>query len=102
MSTIDDPAKTLSIGMIVGGRTFGNRSWVGSIQQVMKDVIAAPEGVDSDINVNVEFHVPGNFLTPEFDGVRTGTFRKAGSLLKVQVALPPKRRRIHARFFSTS
>ena len=88
MSGIDDAAKTLSIGMIVGGRTLGNRAWVEAIQQLMADVIAAREGVHSDINVNIEFHVPGNFLTPEFDGVRTGTFRKADSLLKVQVALP--------------
>jgi hypothetical protein len=88
MSATDD-AKSLSIGMIVGGRTLGNRAWVEAIEQLMTDVIAAREGVNSDINVNIEFHVPGNFLTPEFDGVRTGAFRKADSLLKVQVALPP-------------
>lgn len=89
MSEIDDTAKTLSIGMIVGGRTLGNRAWVEAIQELMRDVIEAREGVGSDINVNIEFHVPGNFLTPEFDGVRTGVFRKADSLLKVQAALPP-------------
>jgi hypothetical protein len=88
MSAIDHAAKTLSIGMIVGGRTLGNRAWVEAIQQLMTDVIEAREGIDSDINVNVEFQVPGNLLTPEFDGVRTGAFRKADSLLKVQAALP--------------
>ena len=50
--------------------------------------MAARVGVESEINVNVEFHVPGNLLTPEFEGVRTGTFRKSDSLLKVQAALP--------------
>lgn len=88
MSTNDEAAKSLSIGMIVGGRTLGNRAWIEAIQQLMKDVIAARDGIESDINVNIEFHVPGNFLTPEFDGVRTGTFRKSDSLLKVQAALP--------------
>lgn len=50
--------------------------------------MAAREGVESDIRVNVEFHVPGTIWTPEFEGVRTGFFRRADSLLKVQVALP--------------
>jgi hypothetical protein len=84
-----DVAKTLSIGMIVGGRTPGNRAWVEALEQLMRDVIVAREGVDSGIKVNVEFHVPGNFLTPGFEGVRTGVFRKADSLLKVQAAVPP-------------
>jgi hypothetical protein len=88
MSGLDDADETLSIGMIIGGRTPSNRAWVEAIQQLMTDVFIAGEGVNSDINVNIEFHVPGNFLMPEFDGVRTGAFRKIDSLLKVQVALP--------------
>lgn len=88
MSAATDPAETLSIGMIIGGRTLQNRGWIEAIQELMRDVKAAREGVRCDLNLNVEFHVPGKQLQPEFGGVRTGAFRKAGSLLKVQVAVP--------------
>lgn len=44
--------------------------------------------LESELNLNVEFQVPGHLLTPDFQGVRTGSFRKAERLLKIQVALP--------------
>ncbi len=73
--------------MIIGGRTLQNRGWIEAIQGLMREVKTSREGVTSDLNLNVEFHVPGNQLRPEFEGVRIGAFRKAGSLLKVQVAV---------------
>lgn len=88
MSAATEPAETLSIGMIIGGRTLQNRGWIEAIHQLMRDVKGAREGVKSGLNLNVEFQVPGNHLQPDFEGVRAGTFRKADSLLKVQVALP--------------
>lgn len=39
------------------------------------------------MKINVVFHVSGHLLQPDFEGVRTGTFRKADKLLMVQVAL---------------
>lgn len=87
MSAATEPAETLSIGMIIGGRTLQNRGWIEAIQGLMREVKTSREGVTSDLNLNVEFHVPGNQLRPEFEGVRIGAFRKAGSLLKVQVAV---------------
>lgn len=83
-----ETTKVLSVGIIVGGQTSANRGWVDGLRQLTRDVAEHRLGVASGINVNIEFHVPGNHLTPEFDGVRTGYFRKADSLLKVQAALP--------------
>ncbi len=89
MSRLDESVQVLSVGSIVGGLTNGNRGWVDELRRLTREIAARRIGVVSDINVNVEFHIPGNFLTPEFDGVRTGYFRKSDMLLKVQVALPP-------------
>jgi hypothetical protein len=83
-----DPSQVLSIGMIVGGRTQTNARWVEAVRALTRAVMVAREGIESDIKLNVEFHVPGHILIPEFEGVGTGVFRKADSLLKVQAALP--------------
>lgn len=88
MTTLDEPVKVLSLGSVIGGRTVANRGWSEAIRGLARDIASHREGVRSEINVNIEFHVPGNLLQPEFEGVRTGTFRKADSLIKVQVALP--------------
>ena len=88
MSGLGEPVKVLSLGSVVGGRTLANRGWSEAIRGLTREVADHREGVSSDINVNVEFHVPGNLLRPEFEGVRTGAFRKSDSLIKVQVALP--------------
>ena len=83
-----EPAKVLSIGSVIGGATAANRGWVDAIRVLTREIASRRAGIQSDINVNVEFHVPGNILAPDFDGVRTGYFRKRDRLLKVQVALP--------------
>ena len=44
--------------------------------------------VSSPLAVNVVFQLPGRFLTPEFVGVRSGTFSRKERLLMVQVAVP--------------
>lgn len=85
---MDDPALVLSIGTIVGGRTAANKPWREALTRLGQSVAEAREGVSSPVNVNVVFHIPGNFLKPEFEGTRTGSYRKADSLLMVQVAVP--------------
>lgn len=80
----------LSIGMIIGGRTSANRAWIEAIQELMQEVKTARAGATSDLNLNIEFQVPGNHLQPDFEGVRTGAFRKSDSLLKIQIAIPPR------------
>ncbi len=56
--------------------------------RLSRSVSGLRDQLDSELNLNVEFHVPGHLLAPDFQGVRTGAFRKADRLLKVQVALP--------------
>lgn len=46
--------------------------------------------VSSPLAVNVVFQLPGQFLAPEFVGVRSGTFSRKERRLMVQVALPPE------------
>ena len=81
-----EPAQVLSVGVIYGGPE--TQRWRDSIRDLSRLVVMLREGVQSQLNVNVVFHVPGSILKPEFDGVRTGSFRKRDSLLMVQVALP--------------
>ena len=83
-----DPSKVLSIGMVVGGRDQANAPWIEAVRRLARAAIVNREGIESDIKLDVEFHVPGPTLVPEFAGVRTRVFRKADSLLKVQAALP--------------
>jgi hypothetical protein len=77
----------LSLGSIVGGSTSTNRAWRDEIARLTKDVISSRTGLVSTVHLNVVFHVAGNIIQPEFEGVRTGTYRKSDHLLMVQVAL---------------
>jgi hypothetical protein len=87
---LGEPVKVLSLGSVIGGRTLTNRGWSEAIRGLTREIAAHRDGISSDIHVNVEFHVPGNLLKPEFEGVRTGAFRKVDALIKVQVALPER------------
>ena len=87
MSGVEPRCEVLSVGMIVGGRTTENGAWVDAIASLRKQITAVRSGLQSDLNLNVEFQISGNHLQPDFEGVRTGAFRKADSLLKVQVAV---------------
>jgi hypothetical protein len=51
-------------------------------------VQALRAGVPSPLAVNVVFQIPGKFLTPDFQGVRSGRFSRKERALLVQVALP--------------
>ncbi len=87
VSTPDRP-KPLSVGIIVGGFTVESRIWREALMRLSRAVSDVRDQVDSAMNINVEFHVSGNLLAPDFQGVRTGSYRKADRLLKIQVALP--------------
>ena len=87
----NDVASVLSIGAIFGGPEFSHQSgvpWKTAVLALMNRVAELRQGVESPLNVNVVFHVPGSALVPEFSGSRTGSFRKRDSHLMVQVALP--------------
>jgi hypothetical protein len=88
VTMIEEPVHPLSLGSVVGGSTRANRAWRDAVRAVTEQVIDARTGVESPLNVNVVFQVPGNIITPDFSGVRTGGFSKPDKLLMVQVALP--------------
>jgi len=90
VTAAEEAPEALSIGMIIGGRTPANRPWIEAIQGLMNEVKAARTKTTFDLKLNVEFQVPGNHLDPDFEGVRTGAFRRSESLLKIQVAIPPQ------------
>jgi hypothetical protein len=85
---MDEPVQVLSIGSVVGGATPANRLWRDAIRDLTSRIIEARSEVQSPLNVNVVFQVPGNVISPDFQGTRTGRFSKQDSLLMVQVALP--------------
>lgn len=80
--------KALSVGVIVGGFTTESKIWREALMRLSRDVSGLRDELDSGLNINVEFQVPGHLITPDFEGIRTGVFQKADRLLKIQVALP--------------
>lgn len=86
--SIPDRPKPLSVGIIVGGFTPESKIWREALMRLSRSVSGLRDQLESELNLNVEFQVPGHLLAPDFQGVRTGTFRKAERLLKIQVALP--------------
>jgi hypothetical protein len=64
------------------------RRWREGLTDLTLRVDALTGEVRSPLKVNVIFQVPGHFLRPDFEGVRTGSFSRAASALIVQVALP--------------
>lgn len=76
------------MGTIIGGLTIESRIWRAALMQLSRDISQLREQLESELNINVEFHVPGHILAPEFQGIRTGTFRKADRHLKIQVSVP--------------
>jgi hypothetical protein len=78
----------ISLGMISGGPSEAAESWVRAWQIATRTIEAARGDIVSPLALNVVFHVPGQFLTPEFTGLRTGRFSKKDLTLMVQVAMP--------------
>jgi hypothetical protein len=84
----DEPVPSLSIGTIVGGWSPHTTTWRSALQRLSQSVQSKREGVVSGLNVNVIFQVPGNNISPDFEGVRTGHFSRTKNWLIVQAALP--------------
>jgi hypothetical protein len=84
---VDEPA-ALSIGVLVGGWSPYTSEWKAALQNLSQRVTSVRDGASSPLNVNVIFQVPGNNITPDFEGIRTGYFSKKKMWLIVQVALP--------------
>lgn len=84
----DEPVHPLSIGSVVGGPTPANAGWRQAIRELALAVQDARADTASPLNVNIVFHVHGNVVQPDYEGVRTGRYSEADRLLMVQVALP--------------
>lgn len=82
----EDP--TLSVGAILGG-AGASRAW----ERAVKSVALRLDDIGNDhpggpVAVNVVFQVPGELMTPDFEGIRTGRYWQKKARLVVQVALP--------------
>jgi hypothetical protein len=53
-----------------------------------RQVKALRAGVESPLNVNVVYQIPGEVLQIDFTGVRTGRYSASKHLLLVQAAVP--------------
>lgn len=83
-----EPIQPLSIGSVVGGTGPTARQWKEPVRRLAQRIAALRVGAVTPLNLNVVFHVPGEILAPDFDGVRTGRFARRDSLLMVQAAVP--------------
>lgn len=79
----------LAIGFVAGG-PGSSREWIEALKSLGRQVMESRIGVESPLAVNVVFQVPGQFLQPDFQGVRSGQFSRKERRLIVQVALPPE------------
>ena len=86
--SIPDRPKALSVGVIVGGFTAQSKVWRQALMRLSQGVSGLRDQLESDFNINVEFQITGDIISPDFQGVRTGAYRKADRLLKIQVAVP--------------
>lgn len=81
----EEETHALSLGAIMGlGRDW---RWEEALRALSRRV-RLNRDVDSPLNVNVVFQMPGDSLKPEFAGTRTGTYSRKQNLLMVQAAVP--------------
>jgi hypothetical protein len=77
----------LAIGAVAGGPGT-SREWSEAVRQLGRRVIAMREGVCSPLAVNVVYQIPGRFLEPGLEGVRSGRFSRKEARLLIRAALP--------------
>jgi hypothetical protein len=82
-----DKPQALSIGIIVDSTASDGPSDTAA-RHLTRQVMLAAVGVHSPLNLNVVFQLPGEWVAPDFVGVRTGRFNASRSLLMVQAAVP--------------
>lgn len=85
--SMPDRPKAISVGVIVGGLTTQSKVWREALTRLSRDVSGIAGQLESDFSISVEFQIPGNIISPDFQGVRTGAFRKADRRLKIQIAV---------------
>jgi hypothetical protein len=78
----------LLIGAILGDSDAKSMAWSRAIGALSREVEGLSVGLSTPVRVNVVYHVDGRVTPNEFEGVRTGRFNDAKSLLVVQAAVP--------------
>lgn len=84
---IEEP-HILSIGSVVGGVGPRARAWNEPISELTRRVANARSGVESPLNLNVVFHVPGEVLPINDEYVRAGRYDSQTRHLMVQATVP--------------
>jgi hypothetical protein len=77
--------------MLYIGGVYGGPELTGSTIHAALGKIKAVLGegrVDDSGSLDIVFHVPGSLFSPEYGGVRTGSFSKKERILQVQIAVP--------------
>jgi len=77
----------LALGVVAGG-PGSSKEWMDAVTLLGRRVMELREDVESPLAVNVVFQIPGQFLQPDFEGVRSGRFSRKEARLLVQAALP--------------
>lgn len=78
----------LSLGVTQGGVLPTPEAWGDAVSSLGRRVRAARNGVDSPLNVNVVFGIPGEVWSPELKGINVGRYSRVKQLLLVTVTLP--------------
>jgi hypothetical protein len=83
-----DPVPSLLIGAVLGDSDAKSMTWSRLIGALSRDIEQLSIGLSTPVRVNVVYHVDGRAAPNDFEGVRTGSFNRAKSLLVVQAAVP--------------
>ena len=83
-----EPLPGLLIGAVLGDSDAKSMAWSRAIGTLSRDVEQQSIGLSTPVRLNVVYHVDGRLVPNDFEGVRTGRFNKAKSLLVVQAAVP--------------
>ncbi len=85
----DRPPKLVYFSMRVGGDSRDNRRMREAIRHLgnlSDELLALPKS--DDLRVDLTFDIPGPYTSPDYDGIRTGSFFRKDHLLVVQVSVP--------------
>ena len=78
----------LLLGAVLGDSDAKSMAWSRVIGALSREVEQLSVGLSTPVRVNVVYHVDGRVAPNEFEGIRTGRFNNAKSLLVVQAAVP--------------
>lgn len=81
-----DAELPLTLGVVTGGPGEA-RAWIGPLEQASRALDLVQSGIGPTLELNVVFHLAGQYLGNEFAGVRTGLFSRERGRLMVQVAV---------------